>query len=169
VAARPVDLVNAADKYAAALRRFYLDVKSWQTFNTSHALQWDKCRFTKDNRAQIPRERGLYVFTLELSPSELPAHGYILYIGIVGDKNDRTLYDRYGDYLRNLRTLLGRPRVIYMLSKWDGHLFFNFVPLSNKAISLANIEQDFLDAVNPPVNQTDFSADVRAARTAAWL
>jgi hypothetical protein len=167
--AKRFDLVDFTKKYKGDLHEFFLDMRSWKKFKTKIQLNWQKTRFDEANLASIPKERGIYTFTIELSPAKLPPHGYILYVGITGDISDANLYKRYNQYLLKLKSDDGRrPAVSYMLWNWRNHLFFNFVPLPNKKVDLAKIERAFINSVMPPVNQMDFTAEIQAARTAAF-
>lgn len=160
------DLVNHTKKYKGDLYEFYLDLKSWRLFKTRHNLSWQKLRFSNTNHASIPKQRGIYAFTVELAPSKLPMHGYILYVGITGDTSNANLYKRYAQYLRQLKNEDGRPRVFMFLKTWEDDLFFNFVPVPNVSVDLAKLEKDMLNALKPPVNFTDFDADIISVRAA---
>lgn len=163
------DLVNHTKKYKGELHGFFLDLSSWKKFKSKWKLQWQKIRFSDSTHGSIPKERGIYVFTVELSPSKLPVHGYMLYIGITGDgESAQDLYKRYAQYLLHLKNEDGRPAIYYMLKNWSEHLFFNFVPLPNKKTNLARIEQAFINAVDPPVNKRDLEATIRAAKAAVF-
>lgn len=169
VAGKHHDLVNQTKKYKAELYDFFLDLKKWRAFRSRYRLDWQKVRFDEAGQATVPKERGIYAFTAELSPAKLPAHGYILYVGITGDESEAAnLYKRYGQYLANQRKEDGRPAVSFMLQNWAGDLFFNFVPLPNKTINLARIESSFINALMPPTNKRDIEADLRAAKAAAF-
>lgn len=162
------DLVDFTKKYKGDLYSFYLDLKSWRQFKTRHNLTWQKLRFGAVGHASVPKERGIYAFTVELAPSKLPLHGYILYVGITGDTSAANLYKRYAQYLRQLKNKDGRPRVFTLLENWTDDLFFNFVPLPNTKVNLAKLEKDLINAVMPPINIKDFSAEITAVRTAAF-
>jgi hypothetical protein len=105
------DLVNFTKKYKGDLHSFFLDMNSWRKFKTRFNLDWRKTRFAATTRSIIPRERGIYVFTVELSPTKLPPHSYILYVGITGNQSDANLATRYNQYLLHLRNEDGRPPV----------------------------------------------------------
>ena len=162
------DLVNVTKKYKGDLHSFFLDMKSWRKFKTRHTLSWQKLRFEDASRLLIPKERGIYAFTLELSPYKLPSHGYILYIGITGDDSEANLYKRYAQYRNNLKNEDGRPAVYNMMANWSDDLFFNFVALPNKTIDLVKLERDLLNALVPPVNKRDIEAKITAAKAAAF-
>jgi hypothetical protein len=165
---RPLDIVDQVAKYKAETHGFFLDVDQWKTFSSKHPLLWQKTRFEAANASAIPDERGIYAFTLELHPTQLPAHGYVMYVGITGDKSSSNLRRRFSEYLRELRDAKGRPKVRYMLKKWGKNLFFNFVPVPARAVNLAKLETAMLDAIWPPVNIRDMSADIIATRKAAF-
>jgi hypothetical protein len=168
VAGKHHDLVDFTKKYKGNLHEFFLDMKSWKKFKTRFRLDWQKARFEQANLAVIPKERGIYAFTIELASAKLPPHGYILYVGITGDDSDANLYKRYSQYLLNLKNEDGRPAVVYMMKNWSGDLFFNFVPLPNKSVNLEKIESAFINSVMPPINKRDFSAEIRAAKAATF-
>lgn len=162
------DLVNFTKKYKGELHEFFLDLKKWRSFRTRYQLNWQKIRFDETNHASVPKERGVYAFTAELSPAKLPAHGYILYIGITGDDSEANLYKRYAQYLRHLKNEDGRPAVYYMLDNWSGDLFFNFVSLPNTQVDLGKIEKSMIGALMPPVNKRDMDATITSAKAAAF-
>lgn len=55
-----------------------------------------------------------------------------------------------------------------MLERWEGDLFFSFVPIPDKRMSLSKIETAFLSAIRPPVNERDFEANISHTRRAAF-
>ncbi|MBB4126706.1 hypothetical protein GGR77_001996 [Xanthomonas translucens] len=162
------DLIADTDRVAAYQRKFNVDTARWKTFRSPITLTWSKLRFSEANRSNIPKERGLYAFTLAHEPSGFPSHGFIMYIGITGDTSNATLRTRYSQYLANLRRGNGRPKVYGMLSRWDGDLFFNFVPVPDKNVSLTAIEDELLAAVLPPVNDFYIKAGLNSILKDAW-
>jgi hypothetical protein len=168
VAGKHHDLVNFTKKYKGDLHEFFLDMKSWKKFKTKANLNWQKIRFDDSGLPSIPPDRGIYAFTLELSPAKLPHHGYILYVGIAGDVSGANLHKRYNQYLLNMKNEDGRPAVFYMMKNWKDHLFFNFVSVPNKSVDLAKVERAFINSIMPPVNKRDFDAKIGAAKAAAF-
>lgn len=162
------DLVADTVRYKGSCHSFFLDLKAWRKFQSKVELNWTKVRFNKENRKEVPKERGIYVFSVALSPSFLPEHGYMLYMGITGDSSAATLYSRFGQYLLERHRRSGRPKVCLMLEQWEDDLFFSFVPLSDRRLSLCKLENEFLSAVIPPVNERDFKAKISNARRAAF-
>lgn len=158
------DLLADIDHHKSSSWSVYLDLQKWRAFQASCPMKWTRFRFTRSNRPLIPKERGIYAFTVALDPSPLPEHGYILYMGITGDESESNLYKRYNQYLGTQK----RPRVYNMLKRWEGDLFFSFVPIPDRRMSLAKIEKEFLSAIRPPVNERDFEASISYARRAAF-
>lgn len=83
------DLVTHTKKYKGELHEFFLDMSSWRKFKTRYSLNWQKLRFREDSHSAVPKLRGIYTFTVELSPAKLPSHGYIMYMGIPVNAHDR--------------------------------------------------------------------------------
>lgn len=162
------DLVTNAERYKSALHEFFLDTPSWRKFAPSIPLTWQKVKFGESSKPHIPEERGIYAFTMEVAAANLPAHGYIMYMGITGDISAANLRKRFAQYLLDLKNEDGRPKVFYMLQQWSNELFFNFVPIPDVAVSLSDIERSFLNAVAPPINERDFDGDLSAARKATF-
>jgi hypothetical protein len=163
------DLVANTKKYKGDLHEFYLNFKSWGAFKTRFKLNWTRVEFTPGNQSKIPEARGIYVFSVEYSPSKFPPHGYILYVGITGDGDSMgTLYKRYGHYLGHQRDKTGRPAIVYMLDNWKKNLVFYYTALPKPTIDLANLEQKFLNAAIPPINKRDFDAGITGMKAATF-
>lgn len=60
----------------------------------------------------------------------LPPHGYILYIGIAGRNSDRSLQERYKDYL-NTPKVVKRDRIARMIGNWHNILCFFYAPIED--------------------------------------
>ena len=167
--AAKLDLVASTKKLKSESHSFHMDLNRWRRFKSRHSLQWQKVRFDRENQDLIPEQRGIYVFTVELEPSKLPVHGYMMYVGITGHESERAnLRKRFSQYLRHQRTDSGRPRIRYLLQNWKGDLYFNFVPLPQTNVDLETMEAAFINAVYPPVNRRDFDAELGPAIIAAF-
>jgi len=162
------DIVNITKKYKSELHGFFLDTKAWRQFKSRYSLQWQKVPF--EGTGSVPNRPGIYAFTVELSPpSKLPGHGYIMYVGITGDGNSKaTLRSRYAQYVREKADGGGRPKVRYMLMNWSNDLWFNFATFQSPNVDLGRLEQDMLNAIQPPINVRDFAAEVAAGHRAAF-
>ena len=58
----------------------------------------------------------------------LPPHEYILYIGIAGYNSQRSLRERYKDYL-NAKKVIKRAKIARMIGTWHEVLRFFFAPV----------------------------------------
>jgi hypothetical protein len=161
-------VLAATDRFKAYSHTFNLDLARWRKFKAPCALNWNVLRFLPSSRHQVPAVRGIYVFTLKLEPSDFPEHGMILYMGITGNTSAATLRTRFAQYLQGQARVDERPKVLDMLLRHDGHLFFNFVPIPDTTIDLAALETNFLNAVNPPINERDYSGDIGHTVKSAW-
>jgi len=162
------DLVDRTKRFKGELQWFSLGTDQWRSFKTRYKLKWEKARFDTASQATVPRERGVYVFTLEFAGAKLPPHSYVLYVGITGDTSGANLQRRYGQYLRNLRTEAGRPAVVYMMMNWREELYFNYVALPNKNSNLAKLERDLISSMMPPFNKRDIRATIGDAKAATF-
>jgi hypothetical protein len=163
------DLVRATKKFKGEVESVFLDFNSWIKFKTHYRLAWQKVKFQASNSALIPNARGIYIFTLQLDAPKFPAHSYIWYMGIAGHNSKNTLRKRYGNYISDQSAVeWNRPRVRYMLKKWEGHLYFNYVELK-PGVDLKKIESAFLNAIIPPANLADIDATISIPRKAASL
>ena len=139
--------------------------EKWRSFVPAEPLAWTKVKFTTENKAGVPAQRGIYAFVVQFQdndalPTPLPPHGYIMYAGITGAAANRTLNDRYGDYLRDQRRAK-RMQIWTMLNRWKEDIYFHFAPVGPK-FDLAAAETALNDAIIPPYVTNDFSAEVRA-------
>lgn len=161
-------VLAATNRYKGYSHTFNLDMERWRNFKAPCALNWNVLRFLPSSRLQVPAVRGIYVFTLRLAPSDLPEHGMILYMGITGNTSAATLRSRFAQYLQGQARVDERPKVLDMLLRHNDHLLFNFVPIPNTTIDLAVLETNFLNAVNPPINERDYSGDIGHTVKSAW-
>jgi hypothetical protein len=138
----------------------------WHTFAPDPPLQWHFVRFHAAGAEHIPQQPGIYAFVVQFQdhangPLPLPPHGYVMYAGITGFVGpNRTLRDRFSDYLREKRRAKRVP-IWSMLNKWSDDLFFHYSVVDDPA-RLGEIEIALNDAIIPPYVSNDFSAEVRA-------
>jgi hypothetical protein len=155
---------KTVDELEGLGRSFVLDPVGWSKFQTQATLDWWYVPFESSYRTAVPTTRGVYAFVVEYTTAQFPPHGYLMYIGISGNSNQRTLRLRYSDYLRGV-TKEKRERVKWMLNKFQGCLFFYFAEVSDRRIDLAKLETDLLNVTHPPCNKADFSgAKIKTAR-----
>lgn len=132
--------------------------ETWTRNPAQYSLAWQKVRFSDTNRDVIPQSRGIYCFAVSIENAFIPVHGYIAYVGITGDKKERTLRDRYGDYLRDRRVGSKRPKLREMFNLWGEHLDFWYCPFPDRAVDLGALERELNTILLPPFVENDFEA-----------
>ena len=131
-------------------------------------LTWDSIRYGDSEINRVPNDkRGVYAFAVCQESNVLPPHGYVLYIGIAGRDSDRSLRDRYRDYLSPSR-ISKRDRVKIMIGTWHQVLRFFFAPVDDDVSSedLQRLERQLNTALVPPYSEADIDATVRRHRRA---
>lgn len=150
-----LDLIKCIDDLKAYRKTFILSPPQWDGFMIE-GLDWKNVKFSAENKAQIPEVRGVYCFIIKFVHEAIPSNGHIAYVGLVADKNDRTLRIRYADYLRDQR----RPKRVHiyeLLNRWKDNIYFYYAEVPDRQVSLSTIETALLDAIVPPYNRKDFS------------
>lgn len=152
-----LDILKEIDGLTNYKKTFILSPIQWQKLGIPK-VKWKSVKFSTANKTHIPKVRGIYTFIIKHDSDLLPPHGYIAYVGLTGDKKERTLHQRYGDYLRDQK----RPKRINihtLLNKWKDDIYFYFAEIPDKKISLSDIETNLLDSIIPPYNRKDFTGE----------
>lgn len=162
----PYDLIAHSDRMKKYTEKFILDPERWRNFTPIASMNWNYVKFEVNSRPSVPRVRGLYAFVLKLygdatEEVKFPSNGYILYGGIT----DRTLWTRFGEYLRENGK---RLRIFQMITHWPDNLYFYYTEIPDTSIDLKSLEKQFNNSVLPPFSQYDLSADVKLARNCAF-
>jgi len=161
------DISKQIDSIKEYKKTFILHPEQWRTCQVQD-LKWQFVKFDQQYIKDIPTERGLYSFIVKHLNNSFPNNGYVMYVGITGNvSNKRTLRSRYQEYLREIN----RPKRVHiheMLNRWSDDLYFYFVPVPDKRVSLSKIETSLLDAMMPPLNENDFSGEFGKIVKAAW-
>ncbi|MFC1461718.1 hypothetical protein ACFLQR_04290 [Verrucomicrobiota bacterium] len=84
-----------------------------------------------------------------------------MYVGMTGSDGGGTLRIRYSGYLSE-KNVLRRPKIHYMLNKWPNDLYFYYAEIGRRH-DIPTVEQKLCDAIIPPCNINDFSAEIRRA------
>ena len=132
------------------------------------ALKWDSIRYGNADLNKVPNDkRGIYAFAICHHSDVLPPHGYILYIGIAGHNSNRSLRERYKDYL-NEKQVIKRARIARMIGTWHEVLRFFFAPVEENISSedLKQLEIQLNTALMPPFSKGDLDADTKQKRRA---
>lgn len=152
-----LDIIGEIDGLRKYAKKFILSPVQWEALNIP-ALDWQHVKFTQEHKNVVPKTRGIYLFIIRHDSNLLPLHGYIAYVGLTGDTNERTLYVRYGEYLRDQR----RPKRLHiyeLLNRWKNDMYFYYAAIPDKSQSLTDIETNLLDSLVPPYNRKDFTGN----------
>ena len=134
------------------------------------SLRWESIHFGNHEEIErIPSDRrGIYALSICEPNQILPVHGYIIYIGIAGRRSDRSLRERYKDYLNEKKVLKERPRLAYAIGTWHEVLKFFFAPVDDSFSSeeLEQLEKKLNAALLPPYSIGDVEAEISRKRKA---
>lgn len=128
-----------------------------------YPLAWQSIPYGREEIHKVPRDqRGVYAFGISLLSDRLPPHCYVLYVGIAGRDSNRSLRERYSDYLNNSK-IRKRERIARMIGCWRPILRFYFAPVGPAVTSddLKNIERRINTALMPPLSINDVDAETR--------
>ncbi len=131
-------------------------------------LHWESIGYGDAEIANVPDDsRGLYAFAVCKTSTVLPPHCYVLYIGIAGRRSERSLRERYKDYL-NARKVLKRERIARMIGTWHPVLRFYFAPVDDAVTSeqLEELEKQLNSTLLPPFAEGDLEAGIKQQRRA---
>jgi hypothetical protein len=131
-------------------------------------LHWSSIRYGSAEIEQVPDDRrGVYAFAISEPSVVMPPHGYVLYIGIAGRNSQRSLRERYSDYL-NEKKLLKRERLAVAIHTWRDVMRFFFAPVDQTLSSadLLKLEAQLNSVLMPPYSIGDLEAEVKKKRRA---
>ena len=160
----PEDLVKLVDRLKSDSVEFWLSPTQWRRSRVPKTLAWNFVRFKKSEAAVVPTARGVYAFLVACSSNGMPPYGYLMYVGETGNDSQETLHSRFLGYFREMREK-SRP-VHYVLNKYKKHLYFHYSQVPDRRRNLKNLEAALCDALIPPYNVRDFSAEMRNAKPA---
>jgi len=123
-------------------------------------LSWAVFPFKNTSRSQIPDEPGVYAFLVAPGTAGDLNVSYLMYIG----ETDRTLRERFAEYLREAQSDRIRPKLLRILPLYPDHLLFACAPLPPSVVP-RDIESALLEAFLPPGND-QVPASLRRPRKA---
>lgn len=127
----------------------------------NYQLTWQAIPFTKQHVNTLPEEKGLYAFAICANHPDLPPTSYIVYLGIAGIGEERTLRKRCKDYLRLPQS---RAKIEGMIERWGPVLQLYYAQFKNNDIAtLRNIEECLLSMLTPPFNTNDLKGVLKRA------
>lgn len=133
-----------------------------------NALTWSFVLYGEAEVEKVPDDRrGVYAFAVCHENGVLPPYGCVLYVGIAGRDSNRTLRQRYKDYL-NEKKILKRERIARMIGTWHQVLRFYFAPVDDHmtAENLKTLEKQLNNALLPAFSVGDLDAATRRKRRA---
>jgi hypothetical protein len=138
------DLIDLQDEYASYMIKFCLWKPKWQKYSLAENFEWVSHSFIPCNQKKIPNAPGIYSFVINPSVTKHPQR-YLCYIG-----KSENLQRRFDDYLREVKSTSGRPKIVRLLNKWEGYLEFSFTILEKNR--LEDIENYLIETFSPPFN-----------------
>lgn len=166
----PIDFANRASEEIGRFRISFTLSPSLIIANdyVVNQLSWSSVKYGEAEIQKIPDDkRGVYAFVVYQPSDVLPPHGYVLYIGIAGKDSNRTLRERYRDYL-NSKKVMKRTKIAMMIGNWHEVLRFFYAPVDDALSSedLQKLELQLNTALLPPYSDRDMVAEVREMRRA---
>ena len=155
------------------INRDMKDFKQWFILNPSRLMEkkfvidklnWNSVSLgNRDEISKVPDDkRGIYAFVICWENSILPQHGYVLYVGIAGEDSNRSLRERYIEYLQ-MSHIKKREHISYAIGTWHEVIRFFFAPIDDdiEAEDLKLLETQINGALMPPYSKRDFDAETR--------
>ena len=160
--AAATEFVDAADQLKAHEQSIMLFVEGWKTYQqkTFDNAKWTTRIFRKETAKHIPEKPGVYAFLILPNAAGDLNVSYLMYVG----ETDRTLRERFREYLREARSDKIRPKLLRVLPLYPDHLFFACCPLPIDVAPTA-VEAALLQAFLPPGND-QVPASVRRPKRA---
>jgi len=123
-------------------------------------LSWQLFPFQESSRALVPQQQGVYAFLIVPDIAGPLQVSYLMYIG----ETDRTLRQRFGEYLLEAQSDNIRPKLLRILPLYPNHLMFACSTLQSGIVP-KDVETLLIEAFLPPGND-QLPASVRRPRKA---
>ena len=141
------DIINEQDQAKAHSCTFILSPQRWKSYNLPDAFNWDIHPFQPDQIGNIPNEPGIYSFVIQPGIASHSDCSYMMYIG----KTERTLRERFREYLRDQNKRTSRPNILRLLNKYQGYIHFCCSVIA-KTERISEIEKELITSFLPPCN-----------------
>jgi hypothetical protein len=137
------DLIDEQDDIKAHTHRFYLWPKLWLEYIPKYAISfnWQVYSLRLDQVRRIPEKPGIYTLIIQPGIALHPHCSYLAYVG----KTDRTLRERFKEYLNEKKRVTGRPKLLGLLNKYDKYVYFCCTEVRDQSL-IAQIEDDLIGA-----------------------
>ena len=143
------DLIDEQDDMKAHIHQFSLWPKLWLEYTQQHSFSFDWQIFPlkADQIGNIPEKPGVYTLLIQPSIALHPLCSYLAYVGMT----DRTLRERFKEYLSEKKRITGRPKVLRLLNKYEDHVYFCCAEVDDQGL-ITQIEDALIGAWVPPFN-----------------
>ena len=148
-----VDLVKEAKSHKY---EFVLWPQRWQQYEPLINYNWITFAFCQDSVEKIPDKPGVYAFLIQPHIADNLDVSYLMYVG----QTSRSLKKRFKEYLTEMNSNRGRPKIVTLLQMYQGYLYFSCITLDNN-VSPHDVEEELLKALIPPAND-QLPAEIRS-------
>ena len=143
------DIIPSANIARNYLQKFILWPRQWRSLSLPIRLTWKCIKYTKGNMRKLPKQKGVYAFTVKPKIGNLNNVCYLMYIG---KAKDQTLRTRCRQYFYEQHKPKPRIRIMRMLSNWSNNLYLYYAAITSTTISVDSIEDKLISAFIPPIN-----------------
>lgn len=154
--------VDLVEKAKAHTHQFTLWPDRWRGCNLRSSLSWNTYAFSEEAVSSIPEKPGVYAFLIQPRVANNLNTSYLIYIGMT----DRTLRERFKEYLGEIKNKSGRPKIVYWFESYADYIYFSCTPV-DPPDTLERLEEELIKAFIPPANDmipADVGRVVRAFR-----
>lgn len=148
-----MDIIEEQDQAKINSCDFVLWPQKWEAYNLRYPFNWEIHPFQREQINNIPNEPGIYSFVIQPGIASHPHCSYLMYIG----QTERALRVRFRDYLYEKQNPKGRRKILRLLNKYQGYLYFCCSTIA-KTEQIIEIEKALRIAFQPPCNSDSTSA-----------
>ena len=158
----------------AYINHFVMFPNYWEDFNVSDLpvdiSHWECIKMFNEcgddmnaQIANIPTQYGgIYVYVIR--PPVIPSCGeYIMYVGKATKTPYQNLRNRIKSYKSELGSNYNRDKIHRMFKKWGKYIYVRYLPISECADTITELEDRLIAALTPPCNSQIRKPHVRHA------
>lgn len=147
----------------AYMNHFVMVPSYWEDFEVSDLpvdiSQWECIKMFDEHCADlntqitnIPTQYGgIYVYVIR--PPVIPSCGeYIMYVGKATKTPNENLRNRVRSYKVELGPKYKRDKIHRLFKKWGRYLYVRYLPISECAATITELEDRLIAALTPPCN-----------------
>lgn len=126
--------------------------KMWTPPKTNAALSWKSVPFEPAQKSSVADTPGVYAFIITTTDCFGISASYLMYIG---QTTEQTLRVRFGQYINEIGSGKGRPKLVGHLPKYKGFIYFHFAEIQAEGTATPEqIEDQLLSFFIPPLNSS---------------